>query len=154
MIAYVHSTEFVYQSGIIMKPVFSNRQAHPLPTRSACSTRKARASALRAVCRGRKPGPSDPHHPVIDMRIEKFGLQPQAAPPDVVNVEGQRYRELWQVAIRLMGPRDVTPDSPAKPLQFDTTLIGCCMLLRRATVDACKGKHPAPTTTTSSTLRT
>jgi malate dehydrogenase (oxaloacetate-decarboxylating)(NADP+) len=42
---------------------------------------------------------------VIDMRIEKFGLNLVAGRDfDVVNVESDsRYRELWQEYYRLMG---------------------------------------------------
>ena len=44
MEAYVQSlNEFVYQSGIVTKPVFLAGKA--VPRRSACSTRKARTSA-------------------------------------------------------------------------------------------------------------
>ena len=74
---------------------------------------------------------------VIDMRIEKFGLNLVAGRDfDVVNVESDsRYRELWQEYYRLMGRDGVTPDSAREAMRSDTTLIGC-MLLRRGDGDA------------------
>jgi malate dehydrogenase (oxaloacetate-decarboxylating)(NADP+) len=74
---------------------------------------------------------------VIDMRIEKFGLNLVAGRDfDVVNTESDsRYRELSQEYYRLMGRDGVTPDSAREAMRSDTTLIGC-MLLRRGDGDA------------------
>jgi malate dehydrogenase (oxaloacetate-decarboxylating)(NADP+) len=65
MEAYVQSlNEFVYQSGIVMKPVFTRAKSVP-SSRSACSTRRReRARAARRAGGGRrKPGAPDPHRP-------------------------------------------------------------------------------------------
>jgi malate dehydrogenase (oxaloacetate-decarboxylating)(NADP+) len=142
MDAYVQSlNEFVYQSGIIMKPVFTTAKAIPVEQKRVLyaegeSERVLRA--VRAVVDEHLARPILIGRPaVIDMRIEKFGLNLQAGRDfDVVNVESDpRYRELWQEYYRLMGRDGVTPDSAREALRSDSTLIGC-MLLRRGDADA------------------
>ncbi|MBS0368673.1 MAG: NADP-dependent malic enzyme [Proteobacteria bacterium] len=142
MDAYVQSlNEFVYQSGIIMKPVFTTAKAVPVEQKRVLyaegeSERVLRA--VRAVVDEHLARPILIGRPaVIDMRIEKFGLNLQAGRDfDVVNVESDpRYRELWQEYYRLMGRDGVTPDSAREALRSDSTLIGC-MLLRRGDADA------------------
>jgi malate dehydrogenase (oxaloacetate-decarboxylating)(NADP+) len=142
MDAYVQSlNEFVYQSGIIMKPVFTKAKAIPADKKRVLyaegeSERVLRA--VRAVVDEKLARPILIGRPaVIDMRIEKFGLNLVAGRDfDVVNTESDsRYRELSQEYYRLMGRDGVTPDSAREAMRSDTTLIGC-MLLRRGDGDA------------------
>jgi malate dehydrogenase (oxaloacetate-decarboxylating)(NADP+) len=142
MDAYVQSlNEFVYQSGIIMKPVFTKAKAIPEDKKRVLyaegeSERVLRA--VRAVVDEKLARPILIGRPaVIDMRIEKFGLNLVAGRDfDVVNTESDsRYRELSQEYYRLMSRDGVTPDSAREAMRSDTTLIGC-MLLRRGDGDA------------------
>ena len=142
MDAYVQSlNEFVYQSGIIMKPVFTKAKAIPEDKKRVLyaegeSERVLRA--VRAVVDEKLARPILIGRPaVIDMRIEKFGLNLVAGRDfDVVNTESDsRYRELSHEYYRLMGRDGVTPDSAREAMRSDTTLIGC-MLLRRGDADA------------------
>ncbi len=142
MDAYVQSlTEFVYQSGIIMKPVFSTAKRIPADKKRVLYAEGESERVLRAVRAVVDENLARPiligRPAVIDMRIEKFGLNLKAGRDfDVVNVESDsRYRELWQEYYRLMGRDGVTPDSAREALRSDTTLIGC-MLLRRGDADA------------------
>ena len=142
MDAYVQSlTEFVYQSGIIMKPVFSTAKRIPADKKRVLYSEGESERVLRAVRAVVDENLARPiligRPAVIDMRIEKFGLNLKAGRDfDVVNVESDsRYRELWQEYYRLMGRDGVTPDSAREALRSDTTLIGC-MLLRRGDADA------------------
>ncbi|HND25574.1 MAG TPA: NADP-dependent malic enzyme, partial [Rhodocyclaceae bacterium] len=142
MDAYVQSlTEFVYQSGIIMKPVFSKAKGIPADKKRVLYTEGESERVLRAVRAVVDENLARPiligRPAVIDMRIQKFGLNLQAGRDfDVVNVESDsRYRELWHEYYRLMGRDGVTPDSAREALRSDTTLIGC-MLLRRGDADA------------------
>ena len=74
---------------------------------------------------------------VIDMRIERFGLNLVAGRDfDVINPESDvRYRELWQEYFTLNARDGVTPDIAKTAMRRDTTLIGA-MLLRRGDADA------------------
>ena len=142
MDAYIQSlNEFVYQSGIIMKPVFSLAKRVPLANKRVLYAEGESERVLRAV---RAVIDEDLARPiligrpaVIDMRLEKLGLNLKAGRDfDVVNIESDsRYRELWQEYYRLMGRDGVTPDSAREALRSDATLIGC-MLLRRGDADA------------------
>ncbi len=142
MDAYVQSlNEFVYQSGIIMKPVFTKAKAVPAEKKRVLYAEGESERVLRAVRAVVDENLARPiligRPAVIDMRIEKFGLNLEAGRDfDVVNVESDsRYRELWQEYYRLMGRDGVTPDSAREAMRSDTTLIGC-MLLRRGDADA------------------
>ena len=142
MDAYIQSlNEFVYQSGIIMKPVFSLAKRVPLANKRVLYAEGESERVLRAV---RAVIDEDLARPiligrpaVIDMRLDKLGLNLKAGRDfDVVNIESDsRYRELWQEYYRLMGRDGVTPDSAREALRSDATLIGC-MLLRRGDADA------------------
>ena len=142
MEAYVQSlNEFVYQSGIIMKPVFTKAKAVPADKKRVLYAEGESERVLRAVRAVVDENLARPiligRPAVIDMRIEKFGLNLVAGRDfDVVNVESDsRYRELWQEYYRLMGRDGVTPDSAREAMRADSTLIGC-MLLRRGDADA------------------
>ncbi len=142
MDAYVQSlNEFVYQSGIIMKPVFSKAKAVPLEKKRVLYSEGESERVLRAVRAVVDESLARPiligRPSVIDRRIEKLGLNLVAGRDfDVVNVESDpRYKELWQEYYRLMGRDGVTPDSAREALRSDSTLIGC-MLLRRGDGDA------------------
>ena len=142
MDAYVQSlNEFVYQSGIIMKPVFTMAKRVPIEQKRVLYAEGESERVLRAVRAVVDENLARPvligRPAVIDMRIEKCGLNLKAGRDfDVVNVESDaRYRELWQEYYRLMGRDGVTPDSAREALRRDSTLIGC-MLLRRGDADA------------------
>ena len=142
MEAYVQSlNEFVYQSGIVMKPVFSIAKRVPLEQKRVLYSEGESERVLRAVRAVVDENLARPiligRPAVIDMRIEKLGLNLQSGRDfDVVNIESDsRYRELWQEYYRLMSRDGVTPDSAREALRADSTLIGC-MLLRRGDADA------------------
>jgi len=140
--AYVQTlNEFVYQSGIIMKPVFSIAKRVPLAQKRVLYAEGESEQVLRAVRAVIEENLARPiligRPAVIDMRLQKMGLNLQPGRDfDVVNVESDpRYRELWQEYYRLMGRDGVTPDSAREAMRSDATLIGC-MLLRRGDADA------------------
>ncbi len=142
MEAYIQSlNEFVYQSGIVMKPVFSNAKSVPLEHKRVVYSEGESERVLRAVRAVVDENLARPiligRPAVIDMRIEKLGLNLKSGRDfDVVNIESDaRYRELWQEYYRLMGRDGVTPDSAREAMRSDSTLIGC-MLLRRGDADA------------------
>ena len=140
--AYVASlTDFVYASGIIMKPVFSRAQKVPIEQKRVMYSEGEDDRVLHAV---RVVVDEDLARPilvgrpaVIERRIEKIGLDLVPGRDfDVVNVEDDpRYRELWTEYHRNKWREGVTADIARAKLRRDTTLIGC-MLLERGDADA------------------
>ena len=140
--AYVTSlTGFVYQSGIVMKPVFSAAKAVPMAQKRVIYAEGEDERVLHAVRVVLDEGLARPiligRPEVIEMRIKKIGLN--LVPErdfEVVNPESDpRYRELWTEYYKLMSRDGVTPDVAKAKIRRDTTLIGI-MLLRRGDADA------------------
>ncbi|WEN41623.1 NADP-dependent malic enzyme [Thauera sp. GDN1] len=140
--AYVTSlTGFVYQSGIVMKPVFSAAKAVPMAQKRVIYAEGEDERVLHAVRVVLDEGLARPiligRPEVIEMRIKKIGLNLKPERDfEVVNPESDpRYRELWTEYYKLMSRDGVTPDVAKSRVRRDTTLIGV-MLLRRGDADA------------------
>jgi malate dehydrogenase (oxaloacetate-decarboxylating)(NADP+) len=140
--AYVTSLNgFVYQSGIVMKPVFSAAKAVPMEQKRVIYAEGEDERVLHAVRVVLDEGLARPiligRPEVIEMRIKRIGLN--LVPErdfEIVNPESDpRYRELWNEYYRLMSRDGVTPDLAKAKMRRDTTLIGI-MLLRRGDADA------------------
>ena len=140
--AYAASlTNFVYQSGIVMKPVFNAAKAIPAEQKRVIFAEGEDERVLHAVRVVIDEGLARPiligRPSVIEMRIAKIGLN--LVPErdfDVVNPESDpRYRELWNEYYRLLSRDGVTPEIAKAKMRRDTTLIAC-MLLRRGDADA------------------
>ena len=140
--AYVTSLNgFVYQSGIVMKPVFSAAKAVPMAQKRVIYAEGEDERVLHAVRVVLDEGLARPiligRPEVIEMRIKKIGLNLKPERDfEVVNPESDpRYRELWTEYYKLMSRDGVTPDVAKSRVRRDTTLIGV-MLLRRGDADA------------------
>ena len=140
--AYVTSLNgFVYQSGIVMKPVFSAAKAVPMAQKRVIYAEGEDERVLHAVRVVLDEGLARPiligRPDVIEMRIKKIGLNLKPERDfEIVNPESDpRYRELWNEYYRLMSRDGVTPDLAKAKMRRDTTLIGI-MLLRRGDADA------------------
>ncbi len=133
--------EFVYQSGTIMRPVFTAAKRVPIEKKRVvyCEGEDERVlRAARVVIDENLARPILIGRPaVIDMRIERYGLNLVAGRDfDVVNLEDDpRYRELWTAYHNRMVRDGVTPDIARAEMRRDPTLIGC-MLLDRGDADA------------------
>ena len=140
--AYITSlTGFVYQSGIVMKPVFSAAKAVPMEQKRVIYAEGEDERVLHAVRVVLDEGLARPiligRPEVIELRIKKIGLSLQPGRDfEIVNPESDpRYRELWTEYYKLMSRDGVTPDVAKAKIRRDTTLIGV-MLLRRGDADA------------------
>ena len=140
--AYVSSLNaFVYQSGIVMKPVFSAAKAVPLEQKRVIYAEGEDERVLHAVRVVLDEGLARPiligRPEVIEMRIKKIGLNLKPERDfEIVNPESDpRYRELWTEYYKLMKRDGVTPDLAKAKIRRDTTLIGV-MMLRRGDADA------------------
>jgi malate dehydrogenase (oxaloacetate-decarboxylating)(NADP+) len=139
---------FVYHSGMIMKPVFSAAKKAPRTVLYAEGEDERVLRAIQAVLDEGMARPVVIGRPdVIELRLKRAGLRLVANRDfEVVNPDSDpRYRELWQDYHRIMGRQGVTPELAKKLMRSETTLIGA-MLLRRGDVDAMLcgtvGRHP------------
>jgi len=142
LVAYTASlSDFVYHSGIVMKPVFSAAKRIPLEAKRVVYAEgedERVLHAVRVVIDENLARPILIGRPsVIERRIQKIGLN--LVPErdfDIVNPESDpRYRDLWSEYYRIMSRDGVTPEIAKAKMRRDTTLIGC-MLLRTGDADA------------------
>jgi len=133
--AYVQKlNEFVYHSGLIMKPVFTLAKQAP---RRIVFAEGEDERVLRAVQVVADEGIARPilvgRPAVIARRIERFGLRLEAgAHFDVVNPEDDpRYREYWSEYHRLTERRGVSSAFAQAEMRRNPTLIGAMMVHRK-----------------------
>jgi malate dehydrogenase (oxaloacetate-decarboxylating)(NADP+) len=131
-------SQFIYHSGLIMKPVFE--AARHVPKRVLYAEGEEER-VLRAVQVVSDEGLARPiligRPEVIAARIAKFGLR--IAPGkdfDLVNINSDpRYRECWQLYYQLMGRDGVSPEEAKEAVLRKPSLIGT-LLLRMGECDA------------------
>jgi malate dehydrogenase (oxaloacetate-decarboxylating)(NADP+) len=140
--AYADSlSNFVYQSGIVMKPVFSAaREIVPEQKRVLYAEGEDERvlHAARAAIEEELARPALIGRPaVIEARIRKAGLNLVAGRDfDVIDPErNASYEELWRVYHGLMARDGVTPELARVRVRRDTTLLGA-LLLRQGHADA------------------
>jgi malate dehydrogenase (oxaloacetate-decarboxylating)(NADP+) len=130
--------QFVYHSGLIMRPVFGAAKQAP---RRVIYAEGEDERVLRAVQIVVDEGLARPvligRPEVVTSRIKRYGLRVAAGKDfEIVNPESDtRYREVWSDYHHLLGRQGVTPDVAKARVRQDTTLIGA-MLLRRGDGDA------------------
>ena len=129
---------FVYQSGFLMKPVFT---AAKRDTRRIiyCEGEDERVlRAVQIVVDEKLARPILVGRPeVIKMRIQRAGLRLQPNKHfEIVNPESDpRYKEVWQEYYQLMRRKGVSPDDAKVQVRQSNTLIGA-MLVRRGEAEA------------------
>ena len=126
--------EFVYHSGLLMKPVFSAAKAatkNRIVLAEGEDERVLRATQVivderlaRPILIGR-PG-------VVERRLERFGLRIKpGADFDLINPENDpRYREYWEEYYRLTARRGVSQYYAQIEMRRRLTLIGAMMMNR------------------------
>jgi len=131
--AYVQKlNEFVYHSGLIMKPVFSAAKA--APTKRIVFAEGEDERVLRAVQVVVDEAIARPilvgRPAILERRIERFGLRLQAGRDfDIVNPEhDDRYRDYWQGYHRLTERRGVSIAYAKIEMRRRHTLIGAMMI--------------------------
>ncbi|MBC7727987.1 MAG: NADP-dependent malic enzyme, partial [Microbacteriaceae bacterium] len=130
-------TRFVYQTGMVMSPVFA-------AARAACASGPARVvyaegedeRVLRAVQVVLDEGLARPilvgRPAVIAMRIERAGLRLKAGTDfEVCDPEHDpRFRDYWALYHQLMGRDGVSPEAAKAAVRRSNTLIASLMLKR------------------------
>jgi len=130
--------QFVYQSGLIMKPVFAAAKQSPrrVVYAEGEEERMLRAAQIvvdEGIARPVLIGRPD----VIETRIERLGLRLRRdADFELVNPnDDPRYRDYWQEYHRLGARRGVTPEFAKLDMRRRLTLIGA-MLVHMKDADA------------------
>jgi malate dehydrogenase (oxaloacetate-decarboxylating)(NADP+) len=130
--------EFVYPSGLIMKPVFFKAKQAPKRVVYAEGEDERILHAVQFVVDENLARPILIGRPaVLEKRIEKFGLRLKAGVDfDVVNPEfDARYREYWQEYYRLTQRRGVSQTYAKIEMRRRLTLIGA-MMMHKGDADA------------------
>jgi malate dehydrogenase (oxaloacetate-decarboxylating)(NADP+) len=137
--AYEQSlAQFVYQSGIIMKPLFTAAKAAP---RRVVYAEGEDERVLRAVQIAVDEGLARPiligRPQVVEQRLERLGLRVRAGKEfELVNPEfDARYRDYWTTYQQLTERRGVTPEYARIEMRRNQTLIGT-MLIHKGEADA------------------
>jgi malate dehydrogenase (oxaloacetate-decarboxylating)(NADP+) len=132
--AYIQKlNEFVYASGLIMKPIFTAAKQSP---RRVVFAEGEDERVLRAAQVVADEGLAKPilvgRPAVVERRIERFGLRMRPGTDfQLVNPESdQRFKEYWQGYHKLAERRGVSPELAQIAMRQSTTLIGAMMIHR------------------------
>ena len=126
-------SQFVYHSGLIMKPLFSAAKAAP---RRIVYAEGEDERVLRAAQIVRDEGLAHPilvgRPQVVEQRIERLGLRIRPGKDFVlVNPEQDaRYRDYWQSYHRLTERKGVSPEYARVEMRRRNTLIGAMMMYK------------------------
>ena len=131
-------TEFVYHTGLFMRPVFAAAKKNPARVVFCEGEDERVLSAVQTVIDEGLARPILIGRPnVVEKRIEKFGLRMAAGRDfELVNPDSDsRYKDLWQDYYNLSCRQGVSVDHAKNEMRKRTTLIGA-MLLRHGYADA------------------
>jgi malate dehydrogenase (oxaloacetate-decarboxylating)(NADP+) len=131
-------TRFVYQTGMVMRPVFAAAKACPARVVYAEGEEERVLRAVQVVLDEGLAKPILIGRPaVMQMRLERAGLRMRMGQDfEVVNPDDDpRYRAYWEDYQQMMGREGITPDIAKAAMRRSNTLIGS-MMLRRGDADA------------------
>ncbi len=131
-------SQFIYHSGLIMKPVFAGAKQAPKRVAYAEGEEERVLRAIQVVVDEGLARPVLIGRPeVIAARIAKFGLRLRPETDfELVNINSDpRYRECWQLYYQLMGRNGVSPEDAKEAVLRKPSLIGA-LLLRMGACDA------------------
>ena len=139
LLAYEQSlTQFVYQSGIIMKPLFTAAKATP---RRVVYAEGEDERVLRAAQIVVDEGLARPiligRPQVVQQRLERLGLRVRAGREfELVNPDSDpRYRDYWSTYHQIAERKGVTPQYARIEMRRNTTLIAT-MMVHKGEADA------------------
>jgi len=131
-------SQFIYHSGLIMKPVFAGAKHAPKRVAYAEGEEERVLRAVQVVVDEGLAKPLLIGRPeVIAARVEKFGLRLVAGKDfELINVNSDpRYRACWQLYYQLMGRKGISPEDAKEAVLRKPSLIGN-LLLRMGECDA------------------
>ncbi|HSC01022.1 MAG TPA: NADP-dependent malic enzyme [Burkholderiaceae bacterium] len=131
-------TRFVYQTGMLMRPVFAAAKSKPSRVVYAEGEDERVLRAVQVVLDEGLAKPILVGRPeVVKMRIERASLR-LAPGRDFTLVDPEsdpRFREYWELYASLMGREGITPEAAKAAVRRSNTLISALML-RRGETDA------------------
>ncbi len=131
-------TQYVYRSGLVMRPVFIRAKEDPKRVAYAEGEEERVLRAVQAVL---DDGFAKPiligRRDVVGRRIERLGLRFRIGEEvDLVDPQSDpRYNDYWTLYHGLMGRNGVSPDQARTTVRTNTTVIGALMV-RRGEADA------------------
>ena len=131
-------TQYVYRSGLVMRPVFIRAKEDP---KRVAYAEGEEERVLRAVQTVLDDGLAKPiligRRDVVARRIERLGLRFRIGEEvDLVDPQSDpRYNDYWTLYHGLMGRKGVSPDQARTTVRTNTTVIGALMV-RRGEADA------------------
>ncbi|HEX7370893.1 MAG TPA: NADP-dependent malic enzyme [Rhodanobacteraceae bacterium] len=126
-------TQFVYRTGLAMKPMFERARANPQRVVYAEGEEETVLRAVQTVVDEKLANPILIGRPeVIERRIERIGLRLKAGRDfELVNVHSDpRFDAYWQQYYQLMQRRGVTPQSAKAVVRSRTSVIAALMVER------------------------
>jgi malate dehydrogenase (oxaloacetate-decarboxylating)(NADP+) len=124
-------TQFVYHSGLIMKPVFSAAKSNPKRVVYCEGEDQRVLHAVQVVVDEGIARPIVIGRPeVVEARLEKLGLRARPGRDfDLVNPNSDpRFRDYWRLYHNLMERKGVTVEVAKREMIRRTTLIGALMV--------------------------
>jgi malate dehydrogenase (oxaloacetate-decarboxylating)(NADP+) len=124
-------TRFVYQTGLVMRPLFAAAKAKPARVIYAEGEDERCLRAVQVAVDEQMVRPIGVGPPaVIEARIARAGLRIKPGREiEIVNPEDDpRYRECWEDYQRLMGRQGVTPSMAKAALRRSNTLISATLM--------------------------
>jgi malate dehydrogenase (oxaloacetate-decarboxylating)(NADP+) len=128
-----HLTQFVFRTGLVMKPVFDRAKSDLKRVVYAEGEQDTILRAVQSVSDERLALPILIGRPaVIEQRIQRLGLRIRAGEHfELVNVDNDtRYTEYWNLYLRLTERRGVTPALAKSLVRSRPTLIAGLMVAR------------------------
>src|SRR6267143_1100278 len=134
LVAYRESlAQFVYHSGLLMKPLFSAAKAAPRRVVYAEGEDERVLRAVQIVIDEGLARPTLIGRPqVIEQRLERLGLRVRPGKEfELVNPESDsRYRDYWTTYQQLAERKGVSPDYARIEMRLRDTLIGAMMIYK------------------------
>ncbi|MDW2980190.1 NADP-dependent malic enzyme [Rhodanobacter sp. KK11] len=130
--------QFIYRTGLIMKPVYDRARANPKRVVYAEGEEETVLRAVQTVVDYKLARPILIGRPdVIDMRIHRLGLRMRPGVDfELTNInDDPRFHEYWQQYHAMTGRRGVTPDAAKNLMRSRPTLIAA-MMVKRGEADA------------------
>ena len=127
-------SEFVFRSGLLMKPIFSHAKKNPQRVVFADGEEFEVLRAVQILVDENLAKPIIIGRPqVIESRIRKLGLRLDSQKDiEVVNIHNDpRYKEYWGLYHKIMERRGVSPDEARAVIRSSSTAIGTIMMQRQ-----------------------
>jgi malate dehydrogenase (oxaloacetate-decarboxylating)(NADP+) len=121
-----HLTEFVFKSGLVMKPIFAAAKTHP---RRLVYAEGEERRVLQAVQQVVDEGLAHPilvgRPQVIEHRIRELGLRLKVGKDvELINIlQDPRFQQYWSEYHRLMGRKGVSPENAKTAVRTDSTVV-------------------------------